>query len=250
MTTKIVILQPCYFPWGGVFEQIVNADIYVHYDDVQFPQGRSFTNRVQVKTGNGSVKGNDGVVWMTVPVRHDGLRPINKTDVDYTQSWQRKHSQLFRQATAKSPFARDAVEIFDPIVSKEWESIAALNMAGIEAVARYFDFETSFYRSSELGIGSSSTKRLVEICKHFGADIYITGMGAKNYVDYEQFEKANIRLEYMEYEKHPYPQLHGDFTPYVTTLDLIANCGKEGAKYLSSGTRYWKEVIPQEMAQE
>lgn len=250
MTRKIVILQPCYFPWGGVFEQIFNADIYVHYDDVQFPQGRSFTSRVQVKTGNGSVKGRDGVVWMTVPVRHDGLRAINKTEIDYTQSWQRKHSHLLRQSMAKAPFATDALELFDSIVSKEWESIAGLNMAGIEAVAAYFGFTPLFFRSSELDIGSSSTKRLVDICKRFDADVYITGMGAKQYVDYEQFEKANVRLEYMEYEKRGYPQLHGEFTPYVTILDLIANCGKDGAKYLHSGSRYWKEVIPQQTGSE
>jgi hypothetical protein len=41
MGKTIVILRPQYFPWAGVFEQIRLADIYVHHDDVQFPQRRS-----------------------------------------------------------------------------------------------------------------------------------------------------------------------------------------------------------------
>ena len=47
--TTVVISQPMFFPWVGMFEQIALADVYVHYDDVQFSKG-SFTNRVQLKT--------------------------------------------------------------------------------------------------------------------------------------------------------------------------------------------------------
>ena len=59
---KIVISQPMFFPWVGLFEQIRLADIYVHYDDVQFSKG-SFVNRVQIKT-------NKGTQWLTVPLQN------------------------------------------------------------------------------------------------------------------------------------------------------------------------------------
>ena len=57
--TRVVISQPMLFPWVGLFEQIRAADVYVHYDDVQFSKG-SFTNRVQIKTARGPR-------WLTVP---------------------------------------------------------------------------------------------------------------------------------------------------------------------------------------
>ena len=47
--TTVVISQPMLFPWVGMFEQVALADVFVHYDDVQFSKG-SFTNRVQLKT--------------------------------------------------------------------------------------------------------------------------------------------------------------------------------------------------------
>jgi WbqC-like protein len=40
--TAVVILQPQFFPWIGYFEQVHRADIFVHFADVQLPQGRSF----------------------------------------------------------------------------------------------------------------------------------------------------------------------------------------------------------------
>ena len=45
----VVVLQPQFFPWRGVFEQIRLADEFVHLDDAQFQKG-GFTNRVQLKT--------------------------------------------------------------------------------------------------------------------------------------------------------------------------------------------------------
>lgn len=241
MTKKVVILQPQYFPWGGVFEQVANADVFVHYDDVQFPQGRSFCHRVQVKTDR-------GIAWMSVPVGRGGLVSINQTLIDYTQPWQRKHIGLLRQSLAQAPFRDDALELAEEIFGQVWNSISELNIATIEATAAYFGMKTKFMRSSEMDIGGSSTKRLADICAKLDTQVYITGHGAKNYIDYEVFEKLNIRVEYMEYLKKPYPQLHGDFTPYVTILDLIANCGREGINYLSSGSVYWKDVLAKEAA--
>ena len=51
-----------FFPWVGLFEQIRLANVFVHYDDVQLPQGRSFTTRVQLKAPT-------GVHWLTMPVK-------------------------------------------------------------------------------------------------------------------------------------------------------------------------------------
>ena len=72
----VVILQPQFFPWRGVFEQIRLADEFVHLDDAQFQKG-GFTNRVQLKTANGPL-------WLTVPVlRHGKLPPIAEVEIDY-----------------------------------------------------------------------------------------------------------------------------------------------------------------------
>ena len=65
---KVVISQPMFFPWVGMFEQIRLADIYVHYGDVRFSKG-SYVNRVQIKTAQ-------GVRWLTVPLQGVSLGQV------------------------------------------------------------------------------------------------------------------------------------------------------------------------------
>jgi hypothetical protein len=57
------------------------------------------------------------------------------------------------------------------------------------------------------------------------------------------FECAGVEVRYMEYRCTPYPQLHGEFTPYVTALDLVANCGKDGRRFIQSEAINWKRFL-------
>lgn len=237
MSKSIVILQPQYIPWIGVFEQIRLADIYVHYDDVQYPQGRSFTNRVQIKTSNGPK-------WLTVPVKKGaGKTLINEICIDNKVNWRRKHKETVRHAYSNAPYLSDVMDLVENITSQPFENLSDLNCYALELIADYFEFDTVFEKSSALGIAGKSTQRLVDICSYFDADRYITGLGARNYVDYSEFENHNIKLHYMRYEKVSYPQLHGEFTPFVTVLDLIANCGKKGSEVICSNAKYWQDIV-------
>ena len=81
---KIVISQPMFLPWYGLFEQIRMSSVYIHYDDIQFPLGRSFMNRVQIVTSSISE-------WLTAPVRRKGKEIINKVYFDESFNWREKH---------------------------------------------------------------------------------------------------------------------------------------------------------------
>lgn len=230
-----------FFPWVGMFEQIRLADVYVHYSDVPYSKG-SFVNRVQVKTAA-------GVAWMTVPLRDLTLgQPICEVRINYQKNWRHKHRDMLKQAYAKAPFCNDMLDIVDRVYAKEYVTLEELSIASIEAVCGYLDFgeERRFLDSRELGIGGRSAQRVLDTVLAVGGDTYTTGHGARNYLDHERFDSANVRVEYMDYRKTPYPQLHGPFTPFVTILDLIANTGRSAAGYINSGTVYWKEFLDRE----
>ena len=101
----------------------------------------------------------------------------------------------------------------------------------------------TFATASHLPIGGKGSQRVLDIVKSYDGDVYITGHGALRYLDHELFESQGVRVEYIDYQKHPFRQLHGMFTPYVSALDLIANEGPEGRRVISSGTVYWKDFI-------
>jgi hypothetical protein len=234
--TRVVISQPMFFPWVGMFEQIRMADVYVHYDDVQFPQGRSFINRVQIKTHSGSM-------WLTVPVLRSGLQLINQVTIDDAQKWRERHLNTLRQNYAKAPFGKEMLALAESIYALKTSRLAEFNIFGMQKIAAYFELNPQFERSSSLPVGGASSSRLLDITRSFGGDTYITGHGAHNYLDHQLLESNGVRVEYIDYQKIPYPQLYGEFTPFVSILDLVANLGKNGRSLIASKTVYWKDFI-------
>jgi hypothetical protein len=231
----VVISQPMYFPWVGLLEQVRLADTFVHYNDVQYARG--FFNRVQVKTPQ-------GVRWLSVPLRelHRG-QLINEVRIDERVDWRSQHRDILRQAYLHSPFLQDMLRVFDSAMTRPADSLADVSRASIMALATYFDLEEGriFLNSEELGVPGSSTQRLLDLTRRVQGHIYVTGHGARNYLEHELFEQAGVEVRYMHYRSIPYPQQHGPFTPYVTGLDLVANTGKDGRNLISPETLNWKE---------
>jgi len=235
--TKVVISQPMYFPWVGLLEQIRLADVFIHYSDVQYVRG--FFNRVQIKT----VRGSD---WLTVPLRdqHRG-QLISEVAIDERLDWRSKHREILRQSYRKTPYLSDLLSIFDDVVSAHVSNLADLSIASVMALAEYFDLTSNcrFHDSRDLGICGSSSQRLLDLTIKVGGATYITGHGARNYLNHEIFENAGITVQYINYQLSDYPQIHGAFTPYVSALDLVANCGSQGSEVIRSTTIPWREFI-------
>jgi hypothetical protein len=233
----VVISQSMYFPWMGLLEQVRLADSFVHYDDVQFDRG--FYNRVQVKT-------EQGPRWITVPLsNHRRGQKIDEIAVDDSVNWRKQHRDVLLQAYRKSPFLRDMLAVVDSVFERPIRTLADVSRASLLALIEYFDLYShrTFLDSRALGVKGSGSQRLLDIVLAVGGATYITGHGAKSYLDHALFARAGISVRYMSYQCTPYPQLHGLFTPYVTSLDLIANCGKQGVSVIASPAVDWRQFL-------
>lgn len=235
---RLVISQSMYFPWVGFLEQLRLAEIFVVYDDVQYSKG-SFANRVQIKTSIGSR-------WLTVPLR--GLRlgqRIDEVQLDEDQDWRVKHRDQLRHAYQNAPFKSDMLDLVDSVFEQPIANLAELAHASTIALAEYFDLTTNLmqYDVNKMGINGHGSQRVLDIARSLGATVYITGHGARNYLDHQAFENAGIDVRYMDYRRLPYPQQHGAFNPYVSALDLVANCGREGVRYIQSTAIEWRKFI-------
>jgi hypothetical protein len=92
---------------------------------------------------------------------------------------------------------------------------------------------TRFIRSSEIdSINGQKTDRLIQILKAVGATHYISGPSAQDYIEREQFDRAGITLEYMQYNYPEYHQLYPPFDPQVSVLDLLFMTGHEAPQYI------------------
>jgi len=216
-----VVLQPGYLPWLGFFDQLHRSDIFVYYDDVQYDK-HGWRNRNRIKT-------QTGPLWLTVPVRHrgEGLPRIVDVEIDARIPWARKHVASIRQAYARAPFAARYLPALEEVLERKWERLVDLDIACAALIAQWFGLRRRVERSSTLGIEGSRSERLVNICQYFGATTYLSGDAAKGYLDVELFTQHGIQVEWQRYVHPAYPQLHGEFVPYLSALDLLLNCGDE-----------------------
>jgi WbqC-like protein family len=226
----VVVLQPGYLPWLGFFDQMRRADVFVYYDDVQYDT-HGWRNRNRIKTQHGPL-------WLTVPVRHSGLSKPRILDVaiDARTSWAKKHVASIRQAYASARFAKQYVPDLEEVLTGPWDRIVDLNLAVAGLLAGWLGVRPRVERASALGIGGGQTERLVNICRHFGATRYLSGSAAREYLEVGLFESNGIAVEWQEFTHPVYPQLHGEFVPYMSTIDLLLNCGDESRAVLEGAS--------------
>lgn len=226
--TTLVVLQPSYLPWLGYFDQMLKADVFVWYDDVQFDKN-GWRNRNRIK-------GLKGPLWLTVPVFHSGRarQLICDVEIDYRQPWRRKHMTSIRQMYTGAPFLDDMLPRLRDVLERSWDSLADLDIAAIDWFAEVLEIKTPRYRSSLLGIGGDRSERLLNLCEHFGAKRYLSGDAAKAYLDVDLFRKRGIEVVWHGYQHPHYAQLHGAFVPYLSALDLVLNEGPASRRILVS----------------
>jgi hypothetical protein len=226
---KCVILQPSYIPWRGYFHQIHKADVFVFYDDVQYDK-HGWRNRNRIKT-------HQGPRWLTIPVlsRHAPLEhtPIQQIMIDRRQPWNRKHWMTLAQSYTSAPFFSRYADFLEAFYRNPPPYLADFTIELTVALARQLGIEhTRFIRSSEMNVTGAKTERLIQILACLGADHYISGPAAKNYIDPSQFASAGIRLEYMEYNYPEYEQLYPPYDPQVSVLDLMFMKGPQALSYI------------------
>lgn len=223
----VVVLQPSYIPWLGYFDQMSKADTFVFYDDVQFDK-HGWRNRNRIKSPKGEP------YWLTIPVRHSGKgKPTNKDiEIDSNRDWRKKHLETIRQFYRKAPFLDQYFDEFSEVLSPPETRLSSLNYEVTAWMSKKLGVQAPTCRSSELGIQGGQSERLLDICSHFEATHYLSGSAAREYLDMELFKARGIEVLWHDYVHPSYPQLHGEFVPFLSALDLLMNVGPESQHYL------------------
>jgi hypothetical protein len=213
----VVIHQPDFLPWLGFFDRWKRSDLYIVLDDVQFLR-RGWHHRDKIKT-------TAGVRWLTIPVMKKGKyrQLIRDVKIDYSNDWCYKHLKTievnYKKATAFDHYIEKIKNIYD----KKKRFLVELNLALLEWSAKELGITTPFVLASDYHLTSSSTLRLVELIKAVGGTHYLSGVGARAYLDESLFEDSRISLIWQQFNHPVYPQLHGEFVPGLSALDFVMN---------------------------
>jgi hypothetical protein len=225
---RCAVIQPSYIPWRGYFDLIGRSDVFVFYDDVQYDK-HGWRNRNRIKTANGPA-------WLTIPVRKKGnvergVR-IDEIEIASESGWNRKHLASLRQSYARAPHLDRYLPLLERHLEDPPELLAELTIALTIEIARELGYETEFRRSSQMELSGDRVERLLAVLGEVGADHYLSGPSAADYIDDETFAAAGVELEYASYDYPEYPQLHPPYEPQVSIVDLLFMCGPEARRYI------------------
>ena len=171
---KVTIHQPEHFPYMGFFQKMSDADLFVILDDVQYTKG-NFQNRNKFLNKNGVEE------WFGVQVESKATKK-NINQVETAQgNWRNKIIKKLKQN-----FTQDFTDIYNSRLLVE------INIASINWAREKLKITTPMVLSSEMGIKTTSTQRLVDICEHVRATEYISGQGGKSYLDMELFKGIEV----------------------------------------------------------
>ena len=221
--------QPVYLPWLGLFHKISLADQYCIFDTVQY-QTKDFNNRNKIKT-------HSGPIWLSVPVESKNHLQKKICDIKIINNgWNRKHFKSIDLSYRNAPFYADYIsQLEDIILGKEYVYLTDLNYATLEFGLNALDIHIPICRASDYNFDGQKSDLVLDMCKCIRADHYIFGTNGREYANVEAFRQAGISVEFQNYTHPVYPQLHGDFEPYMSIIDLLFNLGSESFKVLMGG---------------
>ncbi len=226
---SVAIVQSNYIPWKGYFDIINVVDEFILFDDMQYTR-RDWRNRNRIKTANGSQ-------WITIPVETKGkyFKKIKDMKVSNTE-WNRKHWESIVNSYSRTKYYRNYKETFEELyLGCNEKYLSRINHRFLVAICDLLSISTKINWSMDYRLIEGKTVRLIDLCKQAGADEYISGPSAKDYIDEEMFKKEGIKLSYMIYSGYPeYNQLFPPFEHAVSIIDLILNEGPEAPKFMKS----------------
>jgi len=238
---RVGIHQINYFPWMGYFNKIAKSDKFILMDEVQLTDsGMMQRNRILNKSGD--------TVWITIAFnKKDYLeREFRDLELNNNVKWQQRQYNSLFDTYHKLPAWKEVFSQIEFIFNKSYNKLQDVNVDALYTICNLLEIDTSrFVYMSNLNYDREAQKTdlVLNLCKAIGADVYLSGNGAKKYMDVSEFIDNGINVQYQKFEHPIYEQKFSkEFIPGLSILDVLFNCGIENTKKL-----FWDNLCSMEV---
>lgn len=202
---RLAINQPYLIPYAGYFRLFAASDVFVIYDDVQFPYpGWVHRNKLTKKNGE--------LDWLTLPLLRHPLETKVK-DIEFANGAGDKWGKEIRKFKAfQGPMSHLARTV----------SLATSFASPVDAIISTLELTRKILgltdcvvvRSSELKIKPKlkGQARVLALCQYFGATEYVNATGGEYLYNHETFRVHGTELKILK----PYEG------SYVSILERLA----------------------------
>jgi len=231
MIKTVVIHQPDFIPYLGFFHRFLFADLYLVLDHVQFVNGtsRAWTHRDKIKTPKGAQ-------WLSISVQKVPRdTPINQVALSDAADWRSANLRLLQTNYCQAPFYDQIMPYLRRLYSEPASMLVDFNLSSIRMLMSLLDVERPMVLSSTLAPEGARNELLVDLLRKVGAGRYLSGVGARDYMDESLFAAADIEVLWQDFRHPVYPQQFGKFEAYLSAIDVLFNCGVEESRRLLRG---------------
>ena len=210
---KLGIMQPYFFPYIGYFQLINAVDKYVIYDDVQFIKG-GWINRNYIL-----LNGDKHLINLYLSGASSN-KTIKEIQVQLNQS---KLIKTIESSYKKAPMFNQVFPLFVKIMEFENLKLGSFLGNSIAEICKYLDIQTELIFSSEIQKENTlkGQDKVLHICELLNAEVYINAIGGKTLYKKSEFEKNNIKLNFLESSIKPYSQFNHEFIPGLSIIDVM-----------------------------
>lgn len=192
--TKIAIMQPHFFPWGGYFQLINSCDYFIILDDVEIDY-QSWQTRNYFYFDN-------KCTMISLPIKKTNNQLISCTELFRYDVWKKKFLNTLDQNYKKKENFSELKEIIS-IISKNHTSLLSINLEIIKFFTKILSIKSNIILSSELAIEKKykKTEKIQNILCKFENPAYIMVPGSIAYMEDQNFNYLTYNTSTILYKK-------------------------------------------------
>jgi len=213
----VAIHQPSYLPWFGILDKIARCDVFVVLDTVQYNK-RAFQHRTLYSRGTGAK-------YLSLAVNSKGhqAKGLQIRDVTLADpSLPGRHLETMRHRYGRRNGWSTVHQALEPILSNPPSSLLELDLATLRVSLEFFGIAPQLVLASDLAGLGSKTELMLSLTQSAGGDVYLSGSGARDYMDDQLFLDAGLEVVYQNFTHPTFEQSHeGEFQPGCFGLEWV-----------------------------
>lgn len=216
----VSIHQPNFFPWLGFFNKVNSSNMFIFLTEAKRSKNDKYLTRSLILN-------NHSKKYLSIPLGPKQLK-IKNLELPLGSKWRVDMLNLLHASYSKSKYYDEMLSDIEKLIMFDCQYFSEFSLNAIYFFMKNLKIEKNYSIDSDFNADfGEGTSRLVNLCKEVNASKYLSGQGAKSYINEESFLNNDIDLIYQDFSPRPYEQLSKKFIPGLSIIDVLFNCGYE-----------------------
>lgn len=221
--------QPHYFPWLGYLDKMAKADVFVISDKSQLSL-KSPMRRNKVLRADGK----EAMLTLSIAdIKSHEHKTCDELLLSNYADTRKSHKGIIQTNYRDAPYYSEVMPYVADYFDTDFERYVDAALASVTLLRDLYDVRTPIVLQSEMRYEPSlkNNELIIDFCEQLKADRYLSGNGARKYMDLDIYSQHGIKVAYQVFEYPVYPQFgQAEFTPNLSALDMLFQLGIESAR--------------------